>query len=236
MRNVLDGTRTSKLAPMTAEAASPLDSDERLRRYAELAVRVGANVQPGQEVASSARSSTRRPRARSCARPTEAGARRVVVRYADAHVRRARSSWARGHAGQSPSTSSPGASWREEACADPAHRRCRAGALRRSRSRARRQVRAARSERALSPLVAERLINWAIVASPNAGWATTVFGEPDLERLWEAVGSARGSTPPTPWPPGASTTPTSRRARRSSTSGVSTQFASAGREQSSSSA
>ena len=33
-------------------------------------------------------------------------------------------------------------------------------------------------------------MNWAIVASPNAGWATTVFGEPDLERLWAAVGTA----------------------------------------------
>ena len=36
---------------MTRPAASLRDSDERLRRYAELAVRVGANVQPGQEVA-----------------------------------------------------------------------------------------------------------------------------------------------------------------------------------------
>ena len=36
---------------MTRPAASLLDSDERLRRYAELAVRVGANVQSGQEVA-----------------------------------------------------------------------------------------------------------------------------------------------------------------------------------------
>jgi aminopeptidase len=31
------------------------------------------------------------------------------------------------------------------------------------------------------------LCNWAVVACPNAGWARTVFGEPDLERLWEAV-------------------------------------------------
>ena len=26
--------------------------------------------------------------------------------------------------------------------------------------------------------------NWSIVAFPNEGWATTVFGEPDVERLW----------------------------------------------------
>src|SRR6202140_482258 len=34
------------------------------------------------------------------------------------------------------------------------------------------------------------LCNWTIVAYPNEGWATTVFGEPDVERLWEAVGQA----------------------------------------------
>ena len=31
---------------------------------------------------------------------------------------------------------------------------------------------------------------WAVVAAPNAGWAKQVFGEPDLERLWEAVAVA----------------------------------------------
>ena len=34
------------------------------------------------------------------------------------------------------------------------------------------------------------LCNWTIVAYPNAGWAQTVLGEPDVERLWEAVGQA----------------------------------------------
>ena len=33
-------------------------------------------------------------------------------------------------------------------------------------------------------------VQWAIVAAPNEGWATQVFGEPDLERLWEAVSVA----------------------------------------------
>ena len=28
---------------------------------------------------------------------------------------------------------------------------------------------------------------WNIVAAPNPGWATQIFGEPDLERLWEAL-------------------------------------------------
>ena len=44
-------------------------------------------------------------------------------------------------------------------------------------------------------------VQWTAVAAPNAGWAEQVFGEPDLERLWEAVGPRCGSTPatPTPW-------------------------------------
>ncbi len=33
----------------------------------------------------------------------------------------------------------------------------------------------------------QRVNNWTIVSSPNEGWAEKVFGEPDVERLWEAV-------------------------------------------------
>jgi aminopeptidase len=35
-----------------------------------------------------------------------------------------------------------------------------------------------------------RHINWTIVSAPNEGWATQVFGEPDVERLWDAVATA----------------------------------------------
>ena len=31
---------------------------------------------------------------------------------------------------------------------------------------------------------------WTIIACPTAGWARSVFGEPDLERLWQAVETA----------------------------------------------
>ena len=33
----------------------------------------------------------------------------------------------------------------------------------------------------------ERKVNWSIAAFPTEGQATQVFGEPDVERLWEAV-------------------------------------------------
>ena len=32
--------------------------------------------------------------------------------------------------------------------------------------------------------------NWSIVAFPSEGWAQLVFGEPDVERLWEAIATA----------------------------------------------
>ncbi|KUL39773.1 aminopeptidase [Actinoplanes awajinensis] len=33
-------------------------------------------------------------------------------------------------------------------------------------------------------------LRWTIVGAPNPGWATQIFGEPDVERLWNAVGTA----------------------------------------------
>jgi aminopeptidase len=41
-------------------------------------------------------------------------------------------------------------------------------------------------------------VNWTIVAAPNPGWATEVFGEPDVERLWEAVAVATRLDEPDP--------------------------------------
>jgi aminopeptidase len=35
--------------------------------------------------------------------------------------------------------------------------------------------------------LAAKEVNWTIVAFPNEGWATQMFGEPDVERLWESV-------------------------------------------------
>ena len=39
--------------------------------------------------------------------------------------------------------------------------------------------------------LSDGLCNWTIVAYPNDGWARTVFGEPDVERLWQAVATGR---------------------------------------------
>jgi aminopeptidase len=42
----------------------------------------------------------------------------------------------------------------------------------------------------LLEMIARRSVNWVVVSAPNEGWARQVFGEPDLERLWEAVAVA----------------------------------------------
>jgi aminopeptidase len=36
----------------------------------------------------------------------------------------------------------------------------------------------------------QRAMSWVIIAYPNEGWAKTVFGEPDVDRLWDAVAKA----------------------------------------------
>ncbi len=164
--------------------------DERLERFAELSVRVGANVQPGQEVVLIYQVEHTQI-ARAMARAAlGAGARRVLPVVADLHFRRA----AIELGPEEELGISPGyildwmRSWRETrpaiiqltgdaepdlfagldpelvANADP------------------------NDARALFiPLVMERLVNWLIVSAPNEGWANAVFGEPDTERLWDAI-------------------------------------------------
>jgi aminopeptidase len=43
---------------------------------------------------------------------------------------------------------------------------------------------------ALREAIFGRQLRWTAVAAPNSGWASQVYGEPDLDRLWEAVSTA----------------------------------------------
>jgi aminopeptidase len=170
-----------------------MTADERLRRYAELAVRVGANVQPGQDVivtclvehAEIARAVTREA--------YRAGASHVLVLYGDLHVRRAaielgpeeEIGWSPPHllhlyermAEERPAlialTGNPDPGLLGDL--DPA-------LVGRSEPKELRAVGLRQVE--------ERNINWTIVSAPNEGWAAQVFGEPDVERLWDAVATA----------------------------------------------
>ena len=54
------------------------------------------------------------------------------------------------------------------------------------------------ARRGLQIVFEERRVNWTIVAFPTEGWATKVFGEPDVERLWDHVSKAVRLNEPDP--------------------------------------
>jgi aminopeptidase len=165
-------------------------TDERLERYAELAVRIGANVAPGQVVNINA-GLEHTPLARALARAAyRAGARWVHIEWGDAHVKRARIELGPEDAlGWSP----PWAlTWADQVGeerhaflgvtgeAEPELLADLDGALV-ARDRPMEVV------KKIWKHMDNRLVNWSGVAFPNEGWARTIFGEPDVERLWEAV-------------------------------------------------
>jgi aminopeptidase len=165
-----------------------VELDERLERYADLAVRVGANIEEGQLVFVGGRIE-HAPLIRALTRASyRAGARYVDVLYADQHVRRAMIELGPDEALE---YTPPWLKERGRAMAD-------AAAL----------VTTGDPEpELLSDLDGERVgrarmkelneiilgqmkdhsVNWTGIACPNEGWAQKVFGEPDVERLWEAV-------------------------------------------------
>jgi aminopeptidase len=170
--------------------AIDVDQKTRLERYAELAVRVGANVEEGQIVVV-AGLVEHAPLVRAVTRAAyEAGARYVDAVYRDQHVRKAMIelgpeetlTWtppwllerermlAEAHAAVVAITGDP----EPDLMADLDQSRV---------GRARMMDLAKESIKN----TVKRVNNWTIVSSPNEGWAERVLGEPDVERLWEAV-------------------------------------------------
>ena len=161
---------------------------DRLDRYADLIVRVGANVQPGQTLfvnAGPEHLELVRAIARSAYR-AEAGY--VDVRYADAHVRRAMIELGPDEA----LTASP--SWLVERAAalDGNAIVMIAGEAEPELLADLDQDRVGRAQpvemiKTMLEIQSKRGVNWTIAAFPSAGWAEQVFGEPDVERLWAAI-------------------------------------------------
>jgi len=162
--------------------------DERLERYAELVVRVGANVQPGQEVFLYA-NVAHRDLARALTRQAyRAGAAYVSVHYTDTHIRRAMIEFGPDEA----LTYAP--EWQKTLISS-----CRGNALIGTTGDPEPELLAdldgERVGRAVPQeimqiqrgLMSEKAINWCGIGAPNEGWAQQVFGEPDVERLWEKV-------------------------------------------------
>jgi aminopeptidase len=161
---------------------------ERLASYAELAVRVGSNVQPGQ-TAFIGGDVAHQELVRALARAAyQAGARYVDVRYVDQHVRKAMI----GLGPDDALTHSP--EWlksRMEAVAGNAMLATTGNpepdllsdldGQRVGQAQMHEVVQIQRRN------LTERAVNWTGIACPNEGWATKVFGEPDVEGLWKAV-------------------------------------------------
>ena len=165
-------------------------SRDRLQSLAQLAVEVGANVAEGQYVLVMGLVE-HAPFARAIAEAAyDAGARYVDVSYIDQHVRRAMIEkgpdealeWSPPwsvkrlddlgdeHGALISITGDP----EPEILADLDQ--ARVG-----------RARPVKISEAHLRNVMESRINWTIVSYPNEGWAETVFGEPDVDRLWQDV-------------------------------------------------
>ncbi|MEA2460069.1 MAG: aminopeptidase, partial [Actinomycetota bacterium] len=170
-----------------------MNSDELMRRYADLAVKVGVNLQPGQNVWISGLIE-HAPFMRVLAETAyEAGARYVSVSYSDQHVRKAMIqhvdedvlTWTPPHVLRELDdlAASGGAFIRVAGDPDPD---IFAGLDPKRLGKARMLEFAETYMRYLN----QRAMSWVIIGYPNPGWAQTVFGEPDVDRLWDAVARA----------------------------------------------
>ena len=175
--------------------------DERLERYARLAVEVAVNLQPGQFLRVSAEPE-HLPLVRAIGRIAyERGARYVEAQFRDMHLRKARIQ----HAPEESLDWSPpwtlamvdhmietrGATIAITGDAEPE-------LLADADQRRAQRTRAWLATERLLDAENRRLIQWTIVGYPNEGWAEAVFGEPDVERLWDAVATATRLDEPDP--------------------------------------
>jgi aminopeptidase len=165
----------------------------RLDTYARLAIEVGLNLVPGQDLQITGLLE-HHPLVRAIAGAAYgAGARYVDVNYVDQHVTRARIKhapedsldWAAPHKIQQIEDlgAKKGALVSITGNPEP-------DLFRDLDGRRVGLTRATKLTEAHLRQITDGTINWTIVAYPNEGWAETVFGEPDLERLWGAVSSA----------------------------------------------
>jgi aminopeptidase len=162
---------------------------ELIRRYADVVVRVGANVREGQQVYVRADLSHADVARAVAEQAYLAGAGRVIVEYSDDHVRHSTLK----HAPMETLTSVP--DWAMERLKEWGRDEVALISLTgRPDPHLMDDIDPERS--AAVPMEAAMLsrqlmlgggIAWTIVAAPNPGWASQIFGEPDVDRLWEAV-------------------------------------------------
>lgn len=172
------------------EAAFWADRTDELDAYARLALRIGVNVEDGQDVTVVAYVE-HAPLVHAIARVGyEEGARRVEANYRDVHLRRARAAFAPDEAvGWAPR-------WALQRVEEEGERRTAmvnivgepdpglfAGV---DPQRVAQSV-VPEIRRAYWDAYDRGLMPWTIVAFPTPGWAEQVFAEPDVARLWDAI-------------------------------------------------
>lgn len=166
--------------------------DHLLEKYARLVVRVGVNVQPGQEVVINALPEQADAARALAAESYRVGASRVRIEYDDPHLQRAAvehapeemlgttqehelvqvRSWSETRPALISLTGNPHPTLMEGL--DPA-----------------RLAKAMRVEliQEVLPLITTNKLAWTVVGAPTAGWADSV-GVADLAQLWDAVATA----------------------------------------------
>jgi aminopeptidase len=163
--------------------------DELLDRYARLILEIGVNLEPGQILGVGAEIE-HAPLVRAVARAAyEAGARYVDVLYRDDEVRKARLEsgpdellewtppW---RIERRRALGEHGAHLSIHGARDP-HLFDSVDGERLARARYRAE------EELWLRLATENRVNWCVVGYATDGWARAVFGEPDSQRLWEAI-------------------------------------------------
>jgi aminopeptidase len=167
--------------------------DHLLEAYARLVVRVGLNVQLGQRVVVRGMVEHAEVARAVAAEAYRVGASHVSIEYVDQHLQRAHvdlapdeslgtslqhevdaiNAWKDDDVAVIALTGNPNPTLMDGA--DPARL---AASLPVERAKAAMQV-----------LGADH-VAWAVVAAPNAGWAESIFGTPDVGRLWQSVALA----------------------------------------------
>jgi len=166
--------------------------DDMVAAYARLAVRVGVNLQPGQRLAVNAFVEHAALVRAVAEEAYAAGASHVDVHYSDQRVRRSHIQ----HASEDMLGWSP--PWLVKRLDDLG---ADGGALLAIGGNPEPEIFAdldgGRVANARQRAISEASLrltggdcNWSIVAFPSEGWARLVFGEPDVERLWEAIAAA----------------------------------------------
>jgi aminopeptidase len=169
-----------------------MTDNDRLERFSDLVVRVGANVQPGSFVLLRSDIAHLEIARAVVERAYVAGASWVEVDWSDGPIRHSQlthasierltrtrpwvieqtKAWAAERGVAITLIGDPDPHLFDDV--DPA----KAAAFPVEEAKARREA------------VLGQQLRWTVVAAPNPGWANEVFGEPDTERLWDAVATA----------------------------------------------